>query len=54
MLRILALLYAFVFFMAEIFPALLFPDDRKLGEGGEWARSGEPDIACWQGLPPSS
>jgi serine/threonine-protein kinase len=27
-LRVLALLYAFVFFMAGIFPALLFPDDR--------------------------
>src|SRR5437867_10128954 len=27
-LRVLALLYAFVFFMAGVFPALLFPDDR--------------------------
>src|SRR2546430_16849173 len=27
-LRVLALLYAFVFFMAGIFPALLFPADR--------------------------
>jgi serine/threonine-protein kinase len=27
-LRVLALLYAFIFFMAGIFPALLFPDDR--------------------------
>ena len=33
-LRVLALLYAFVFFMAGIFPALLFPADRArfLGE----------------------
>ena len=29
-LRILALLYAFVFFMAGVFPALLFPADRAL------------------------
>src|SRR5688572_21797352 len=29
-LRTLALLYAFVFFMAGLFPALLFPEDRAL------------------------
>jgi len=27
--------------------------EEKLGEGG-WEKSGEPGIACWQGLPPSS
>ena len=38
-LRILALLYAFVFFMAGIFPALLFPGDRArfLGSFVQWA-----------------
>jgi eukaryotic-like serine/threonine-protein kinase len=37
-LRVLALLYAFVFFMAGIFPALLFPDDRArfLGSFVQW------------------
>src|SRR6267142_3471232 len=37
-LRILALLYAFVFFMAGIFPALLFPADRArfLGSFVQW------------------
>src|SRR2546425_3851840 len=37
-LRILALLYAFVFFMAGIFPALLFPGDRArfLGSFVQW------------------
>src|SRR2546422_2308541 len=33
-LRVLALLYAFVFFMAGIFPALLFPADRARFLGG--------------------
>jgi plasmid stabilization system protein ParE len=37
-LRVLALLYAFVFFMAGILPALLFPDDRDrfLGSFVQW------------------
>jgi len=37
-LRVLALLYAFVFFMAGIFPALLFPGDRArfLGSFMQW------------------
>jgi hypothetical protein len=37
-LRILALLYAFVFFMAGVFPALLFPGDRTrfLGSMVQW------------------
>jgi hypothetical protein len=37
-LRVLALLYAFVFFMAGIFPALLFPADRArfLGSFVQW------------------
>jgi len=37
-LRVLALLYAFVFFMAGIFPALLFPADRArfLGSFAQW------------------
>ncbi len=37
-LRVLALLYAFVFFMAGIFPALLFPADRTrfLGSFAQW------------------
>ena len=37
-LRVLALLYAFVFFMAGIFPALLFPGDRAhfLGSFVQW------------------
>src|SRR5689334_10344443 len=37
-LRVLALLYAFVFFMAGIFPALLFPGDRArfLGSIVQW------------------
>ena len=37
-LRVLALLYAFVFFMAGVFPALLFPHDRAmfLGSFGMW------------------
>lgn len=37
-LRVLALLYAFVFFMAGIFPALLFPGDRArfLGSFAQW------------------
>ena len=37
-LRVLALLYAFVFFMAGIFPALLFPGDRTrfLGSFVQW------------------
>jgi len=37
-LRVLALLYAFVFFMAGIFPALLFPADRArfLGSSAQW------------------
>jgi len=40
-LRVLALLYAFVFFMAGIFPALLFPDDRArfLGSFVQWGPS---------------
>ena len=40
-LRILALLYAFVFFMAGIFPALLFPGDRArfLGSFAQWGPS---------------
>ena len=38
-LRVLALLYAFVFFMAGIFPALLIPEDRArfLGSLVQWA-----------------
>src|SRR2546423_406557 len=38
-LRVLALLYAFVFFMAGVFPALIFPDDRArfLGSFLQWA-----------------
>src|SRR4051812_40572535 len=38
-LRVLALLYAFIFFMAGIFPALLFPGDRAkfLGSVLQWA-----------------
>src|SRR5256885_6343852 len=37
-LRVLALLYAFVFFMAGVFPALLFPGDRArfLGSMVQW------------------
>src|SRR5213080_4653046 len=40
-LRVLALLYAFVFFMAGIFPALLFPSDRArfLGSFVQWGPS---------------
>jgi serine/threonine-protein kinase len=40
-LRILALLYAFVFFMAGVFPALLFPSDRArfLGSFVQWGPS---------------
>ena len=40
-LRVLALLYAFVFFMAGIFPALLFADDRArfLGSFLQWGPS---------------
>ena len=40
-LRVLALLYAFVFFMAGIFPALLFPNDRArfLGSFVQWGPS---------------
>src|SRR5207253_3300338 len=40
-LRVLALLYAFVFFMAGIFPALLLPADRArfLGSFVQWGRS---------------
>src|SRR5436309_13286952 len=40
-LRVLALLYAFVFFMAGIFPALLFPADRArfLGSFAQWVPS---------------
>ncbi len=40
-LRVLALLYAFVFFMAGIFPALLFPGDRArfLGSVVQWGPS---------------
>src|SRR5207249_73269 len=40
-LRVLALLYAFVFFMAGIFPALLFPADRArfLGSFAQWGPS---------------
>jgi len=40
-LRVLALLYAFVFFMAGIFPALLFPSDRArfLGSFLQWGPS---------------
>src|SRR5205807_4735255 len=40
-LRVLALLYAFVFFMAGIFPALLFPGDRArfLGSFLQWGPS---------------
>ncbi len=40
-LRVLALLYAFVFFMAGVFPALLFPDDRArfLGSFVQWGTS---------------
>ena len=40
-LRVLALLYAFVFFMAGIFPALLFPTDRArfLGSFVQWGPS---------------
>ncbi len=40
-LRILALLYAFVFFMAGVFPALLFPQDRArfLGSVLQWGPS---------------
>ncbi len=40
-LRVLALLYAFVFFMAGIFPALLFPSDRArfLGSFWQWGPS---------------
>src|SRR5207249_133488 len=40
-LRVLALLYAFVFFMAGIFPTLLFPADRArfLGSFGQWGPS---------------
>src|SRR5437667_10847896 len=39
--RVLALLYAFVFFMAGVFPALLFPDDRArfLGSFVQWGPS---------------
>src|SRR5213596_688052 len=38
-LRTIALLYAFVFFLAGIFPALLFPADRArfLGSAVQWA-----------------
>src|SRR5207249_9714700 len=40
-LRVLALLYAFVFFMAGLFPALLFPSDRArfLGCFLQWGPS---------------
>src|SRR5207247_9907486 len=40
-LRVLALLYAFVFFMAGVFPALLFPADRArfLGSFVQWGPS---------------
>src|SRR5437667_6408971 len=40
-LRVLPLLYAFVFFMAGIFPTLLFPADRArfLGGFGQWGPS---------------
>src|SRR5437763_10884949 len=40
-LRVLSLLYAFVFFMAGIFPALLFPTDRArfLGSFVQWGPS---------------
>src|SRR5438093_11257573 len=40
-LRVLAVLYAFVFFMAGVFPALLFPDDRArfLGSFVQWGPS---------------
>src|SRR5207247_9086223 len=40
-LRVLALLYAFVFFMAGVFPALLFPADRArfLGSVLQWGPS---------------
>jgi eukaryotic-like serine/threonine-protein kinase len=40
-LRVLALLYAFVFFMAGVFPALLFPSDRArfLGSFVQWGPS---------------
>src|SRR5438132_10345265 len=40
-LRVLALLYAFVFFMAGVFPALLFPDDRArfFGSFVQWGPS---------------
>src|ERR1041385_6129068 len=40
-LRVLALLYAFVFFMAGIFPALLFPEDRArfVGSLVQWGPS---------------
>ncbi|HWB43293.1 MAG TPA: hypothetical protein VG500_18665, partial [Gemmatimonadales bacterium] len=40
-LRVLALLYAFTFFMAGIFPALLFPGDRArfLGSLVQWGPS---------------
>src|SRR5437867_1025140 len=40
-LRVLALLYAFVFFMAGVFPALLFPADRVrfLGSFVQWGPS---------------
>jgi eukaryotic-like serine/threonine-protein kinase len=40
-LRVLALLYAFVFFMAGIFPALMFPGDRArfLGSFVQWGPS---------------
>jgi serine/threonine-protein kinase len=40
-LRVVALLYAFVFFMAGVFPALLFPNDRArfLGSFVQWGPS---------------
>src|SRR6267378_447004 len=40
-LRVLALLYAFVFFMAGVFPALLLPDERArfLGSFVQWGPS---------------
>jgi hypothetical protein len=39
-LRVLALLYAFVFFMATVVPALLFPGDQaQLGSVAHWATS---------------
>ena len=44
-LRVLALLYAFVFFMGGIFPALLFPADRApfLGSFAQWGPGVGPE-----------